>query len=233
VNIVGGVVILLGIGFVLTRTVSLLVRRSGLPLIDDTIVRWMAASRTPATLDAAGDVLGLDRGIYLMIAVTVLAVVLHGRSRVWRTDIVGVLGSIGAFVPLVLISLATSWAAPPARHGAASLLPNQAVVVTVGLCTIAWLLSRRFGWAVAATAWTAATIGLVVVSAARVYVGLSLPSQTIGAVILGGLWVLVFAAAWRSRDRVLSTAEASPAADPDDRGADPSVFAETLAADTA
>jgi undecaprenyl-diphosphatase len=75
-------------------------------------------------------------------------------------------------------------------------------VVTASLGTMAWLLSRRFGWVVGVTAWTTATGGAILVGVARVYVGWSWPSQTVASVLLGALWVLVFVVAWRTRDQV-------------------------------
>ncbi len=213
VNTLGGAALLLVIGFALTWTVNSLVRHSGLPLVDTSIVGWVTARRTSATVDTATDTLSVLRGSYLMVIVAVLAVVLNWRSRVWRTDFVGVLGSIGAIMPLALISLATSWANPSASSRAATLLPNQTVIVTVGLCMIAWLISHRFGWAIGASAWTAAIVGLVLVGAARVYTGWSLPSQTVAAVLLGGLWVLIFVVAWHTRERVIATERRREAVD--------------------
>lgn len=203
VNTLGGAALLLVIGCALTWTVDSVVRHSGLPLVDSPVASWITARRTRATVDTATDTLSILRGSYLMMVVAVLAVVLNWRSRVWRTDFVGVLGSVGAIMPLALISVATAWTGPVDSGKTVGLLPNQTVIVTVGLCMIAWLISHRFGWAVGATAWTAAVIGLMLVGLARVYTGSSLPSQTIAAVLLGGLWVLIFVVAWHTRERVL------------------------------
>jgi undecaprenyl-diphosphatase len=137
-----------------------------------------------------------------MILVGLAAAVLSWRYRGWRVDLVGLLGTGGAIVPLALIALATDWerqagvAAPAGRFG------NQTVVVTASVGMLAWLVSRRFGWGWAVAAWTVAFGIVVVVAAARVYVGWNWPSEVIASALLGGLWVLVFAVAWHTRDRV-------------------------------
>ena len=43
---------------------------------------------------------------------------------------------------------------------------------------------------------------VILVSAARLYVGWDWPSEIVASVLLGALWVIVFAVAWRTRDRV-------------------------------
>jgi membrane-associated phospholipid phosphatase len=105
-------------------------------------------------------------------------------------------------VPLGLIALATDWersawvVAPVGRFG------NQTVVVAASLGMLAWLLSRRFGWGWTVASWTVAVGIVVVVAAARVYVGWSWPSEVIASTLLGGLWVLVFVVAWHTRDQI-------------------------------
>jgi undecaprenyl-diphosphatase len=85
-------------------------------------------------------------------------------------------------------------------------------VVAASLGMLAWLLSRRFGWRLAVPAWTAAAGLVVVVGAARVYVGWSWPSEVIASTLLGALWVLVFMIAWRTRDRARSDSGQAPEA---------------------
>jgi membrane protein DedA with SNARE-associated domain len=217
VNVLGGVLALLAIGYGLTWAVDRLVRHSGLPLVDPLIVRWVEAHREPATTSAAVDVLSVLRGPYLIVAVGLAAVALAwGRFRDWRADLVGLIGTGGAIVPLALIAFATDWERHASWAGTwagpaglrlslarpAGLFGNQAVVVTASVGMLAWLLSRRFGWGWAVAAWTAAFGIAVVVAAARVYVGWSWPSEAIASTLLGGLWVLVFVVAWHTRDRL-------------------------------
>ena len=203
VNVLGGVVALLGIGYALTWAVDRLIRNSGLPLVDPPIVAWVSARREPRVTHAAVDVLSALRGSYLIILVGFVALLLNWRVRIWRADLLGVLGTGGAFVPLALIAVATDWErSPGAAATPAGVFGNQAVVVTASAGMLAWLLSRRFGWRWAVAAWTAALGLVVVVGTARVYVGWSWPSEAIASTLLGGLWVLVFMIAWHTRDRV-------------------------------
>jgi undecaprenyl-diphosphatase len=206
VNVLGGAIALLGFGYALTWAVDRLVRHSGLLLADPLITHWVSARRTAAAVNVATDTLLALRGTFLVVLVGVLAVVLHWRSRVWRADLVGVLGTGGAFVPLVIISLATDWERAPQSTPQVTPQPafflNQTAVVAASLGMLAWLLSRRFGWRIAVPSWTAAAGLVFVVGAARVYVGWSWPSEVVASILLGGLWLLVFVIAWRTRDRV-------------------------------
>jgi len=201
VNVVGGAVVLLGVGYALTWTVDSLVRHSGLLLVDPMVSRWAASHRSPPAVRATTDTLLALRGSFLVILVGLVAIVLNWRSRVWRADLAGVLGTVGAFVPLVIIALVTDWERPANATPRPGFFPNQTAVVATSLGMLAWLLSRRFGWRLAVPAWTAAVGAAVVVGAGRVYIGWSWPSEVIASTLLGGLWVLVFMVAWHTRDK--------------------------------
>jgi hypothetical protein len=109
VNILGGVLVLLFIGYAPTWTVDRLVRHSGLPLVDPPIVEWMKARREPRLVVVAIDLLSALRGSYLMILVGLAAAGLSWHYRGWRANLIGLLGTGGAIVPLALIALATDW----------------------------------------------------------------------------------------------------------------------------
>jgi len=203
VNILGGVVAMFGIGYALSWAVDRLVRGSGLPLVDQPIARWMTAHREPRVVHEAVEILSVLRGSHLIIVVGLIGVALNWRVRIWRADLIGVLGTGGAFLPLAMIALATNWergiGAPASPVGA---FGNQAAVASASAGMLAWLLSRRFGWRWAVAAWTSALGLVVIVVSARVYVGWSWPSEAVASTLLGGLWVLVFMVAWHTRDRV-------------------------------
>lgn len=149
-----------------------------------------------------------------MVAVGLVAVIINWRSRVWKADLVGVLGSVGAFIPLVVISLVSDWEGRPDHAPAPTgVLPNQTAVAAASVGMLAWLLARRYGWRVGVPAWTAALAVVVVVGTARVYVGWSCPSEAVASTLLGGLWVLVFMVAWHTRDR-LRTRQAAAEQEP-------------------
>jgi undecaprenyl-diphosphatase len=202
VNVLGGGAALLGVGYALTWTVDGLVRHSGLLLVDPLLTRWAQAHRSPLAVRATTDTLLTLRGSFLVLLVGLVAIALNWRSRVWRVDLAGVLGTVGAFVPLVIITLVTDWERPPDAAPRPGFFPNQMAVVAASLGMLAWLLSRRFGWRLAVPAWTAAVGAAVVVGAGRVYVGWSWPSEVVASTLLGALWVLVFMVAWHTRDKV-------------------------------
>jgi undecaprenyl-diphosphatase len=202
VNVLGGALVLLGAGYALTWTVDRVVRSSGLPLIDPLINDWVLDRRTAAATEAATVTLSVLRGSVLVVLVGLVAVLLNWRSRVWRADLVGVLGTVGAFIPLVVIALDAEWERSPTSSPAVGLFHNQTTVVTASVGMLAWLLARRFGWRWAVPAWTGAVLVVVLVVTARIYLGWSWPSESIGSILLGSLWVLVFVVAWHTRDRV-------------------------------
>ena len=202
VNVLGGVLALLLVGYALSWVVDRLVRQSGLPLVDPLIAHWVEHRRNPHAVHLARDTLSLLRSSYLVILVGVVAIALNRRTRTWRADLVGVLGSVGAFIPLLILGLASSFAAGPASEPAASVFPNQTVIASASLGMLAWLVARRAGWRVGVAAWLTAVVGSLLVAVARVYLGWSWPSQSVASVLLGWLWVTVFVIAWRTRDRV-------------------------------
>ena len=201
VHVIGGVLALLVVGYALTWAVGALITSSGLPVVDRPIMSWVEDHRTPPTSRAAEVILSVLRGPPLVILVGLVALAINWKSRIWETDLVAALGTMGAFVPLAVIAMVTSWSPPSATQPSGRLFVNQTVVVTASLGMLAWSLSRRFGWVAAVSAWMSAIAGTILVGTARVYLGWNWPSQTLSSVLLGGLWVLVFVVAWRARDR--------------------------------
>jgi undecaprenyl-diphosphatase len=202
VNVLGGVLVLLAVGYGLSWAVDRLVRHSGLPLVDPLIVDWIEPRRSPHATRLARDTLLVLRSSYLVILVGLVAVVLNRRTRAWRADLVGVLGSVGAFIPLLILGLATDWVGTPVNEPVATVFPNQTAIATASLGMLAWLVARRSHWPRGVAAWLTALAGSLLVAVARVYLGWSWPSQSVASVLLGSLWVLVFVIAWRTRDRV-------------------------------
>jgi membrane protein DedA with SNARE-associated domain len=198
INLAAGMALLFVIGLAMAWLVEGVVRHSGLSLIDNAIANGFAERRTPGTAHAADVVIEVLRPQYLVAAVALAAVVLGWRSRAWRGDLVSVVGTAGAFVPLLVLAVVEQ------------LLPErffltQLAVVTASLCTLAWMVSQRTRWPAAVGAWTAATIAVVVVSGARMYVGWNTASQTVTSVLLGALWTAVFMVAWHTRDRATNS----------------------------
>jgi membrane protein DedA with SNARE-associated domain len=202
VNVVLGVWVLLLLGVALAWTTSHLVVSSGFPLIDPLVGRWMASQQTPGLTSGARLTLSVLRGSYLVVFAGLVGLVLNRRPERWRADLLGVLGTVGAFIPLVILALAADWAGVPSA-GEPGFFANQASLATASLGLIAWFVTRwQRGWTVAVSAWMLACGLVVLICGARLYLGLSMPSELAASVLLGGLWVIIFAVAWRTRDRV-------------------------------
>ncbi|QOC91165.1 DedA family protein [Micromonospora craniellae] len=201
-NLAAGVVLLFVVGLVIAWTLRAVVRHSGLALVDGAIAGWFAARRTPDAVEATQAAVSVLRGSSLIVVVAVVALVQAWRHRPWQADLLSVVGTVGAFVPLVVLAVVADLAA----GGRTVLFSTQNVVVTASLCTLAWLLSRGARWPLAVAAWTVAAAGVVAIGGARLYLGVSTASGTVGAVLLGAAWPAVFMVAWATRDRAVTAA---------------------------
>ncbi|GIJ77450.1 undecaprenyl-diphosphatase [Micromonospora phaseoli] len=199
-NLAAGVVLLFVVGLAIAWTLRVVVRHSGLALVDGAIASWFAARRTPDAVEATQTAVSVLRGSSLIVVVALVAAVQAWRHRPWRADLLSVVGTIGAFVPLVVLAAVADLAA----GGRVVLFSTQNAVVTASLCTLAWLLSRGARWPVAVAAWTVAAAGVVAIGGGRLYLGLSTASGTVGAVLLGAAWTAVFMVAWATRDRAVA-----------------------------
>lgn len=216
VNVLLGVGLVLGVGAGLTWAIDALVATSGLPLVDSTIATWVDTLRTPELTDPTVTLLSALRGSFLVIATGIVGLLLNPWPARWRADLLGVLGTVGAFLPLVILAIAADWVRPGAggEAGAGALFPNQVTLVTASVGMIAWLVARRgIRFQARVAAWITAVTIVMLVSAGRVYVGWNWPSEILASTLLGALWVVVFAVAWRTRDRVRAQESTEPDAE--------------------
>ncbi|MGI5519633.1 DedA family protein [Micromonospora sp. CA-259024] len=206
-NLAAGLVLLFAAGFAIAGLLSVAVRNSGLAAVDGAIAGWFAARRTPDAADATMVLVSVVRGSVLIVMVALVAAVLAWRNRPWRADLLSVVGTVGAFVPLVVLAVVAELTGTAPGGGEAAPLPTQNAVAAASFCTLAWLVSRSARWPVAVAAWTAAVVGVLGVGGARLYLGLDTASGTAAAVLLGVLWTVVFMVAWATRDRAVGDRE--------------------------
>lgn len=209
-NLAAGLVLLFAAGLAIAWTLEAVVRHSGLAVVDGLIGHWFAQRRTPGAVDAAVTAASVLRGSVLIAVVALVAAVLAWRNRPWRADLLSVVGTVGAFVPLVVLALVADLTGSGGAGDEAVFLPSQNAVVTASLCTLAWLLSRGARWPVAVALWTAAAAGVVATGGARLYLGWSTASGTATAVLLGAAWTAVFMVAWATRDRAVGGEPSTP-----------------------
>ncbi|MER7442989.1 DedA family protein [Micromonospora avicenniae] len=210
-NLTAGLLLLFAAGLAFAGLLEFVVRNSGLALVDEAIARWFADRRTPGAVEVGLTTVSALRGPVLITLVAVVAVVLAWRQRSWRADLLSLVGTVGAFVPLLVLALAAHLAGSAGSDPDDRLFPTQNAVVTASLCTLAWLLSRNTRWPVAVATWTGAAAGVVYLAGARLYLGLSTASGTVAAVLLGVLWTAVFMVAWATRNRAVGRSAPTPA----------------------
>lgn len=201
-NLAAGLLLLFVAGLAVAWALGVVVRRSGLSVVDGAVADWFAARRTPEVMEVTLAAVSALRGPVVILFVAVVAAVVAWRQRPWRADLLSVVGTVGAFVPLVVLAVAADVVRPD-RSGPPVLFPTQTAVVAASLCTLAWLLSRGARWPVAVAAWTFAAAGAVGVGGARLYLGLSTASSALSGMLLGVAWTAVFMVAWVTRDRAV------------------------------
>lgn len=204
-NLVAGLLLLFLAGLAVAWVLGVVVRRSGLSVVDGAVADWFAARRTPEAVEVALAAVSALRGPVVILFVSVVAAGVAWRQRPWRADLLSVVGTVGACMPLVVLAVAAD-VVQPDRSGPPVLFPTQTAVVAASLCTLAWLLSRGARWPVAVAAWTGAAAGVVGVGGARLYLGLSTASSALSGVLLGVAWTAVFMVAWVTRDRAVGVA---------------------------
>lgn len=202
-NLVLGVAGLFVFGSALGWTIGAVVQHSGLNRVDVGIAAWFAAHRTDGVAAAANASIDVLKGSWLVLVVAAVALLLGWRARAWRGDLVSVIGTAGAFLPLLVLALVAE-NLPRAAPVLQIHFPTQHTVATASLCTLAWLATRRTHWARIVTAWTAAAVAVALVSGARLYLGTNPASGVVTSILIGVLWTMVFMVAWATRDRAAS-----------------------------
>ncbi|WP_200209829.1 DedA family protein [Micromonospora coerulea] len=207
-NLAAGLLLLFTAGLAIAAALEAGVRYSGLAVADGLLADWIADRRTAGVVEVASAAVSVLRGSVLIVVVALVAAVLAWRHRPWRADLLSVVGTVGAFAPLVVLAVVADLTGS-GGSGDAVLFPTQNAVVTASLGTLAWLLSRGARWPVAVAAWTVAVAGVVAIGGARLYLGWSTASGTATSVLLGMAWTAVLMVAWATRDRAVGDRRAA------------------------
>jgi membrane protein DedA with SNARE-associated domain len=203
VNIAFGLGAMFLLGWGVAELTQRVVRTSGLPVLDQPVVRWIGARLDADVAEAARYIVTTLRGSVAVLAVGVVALAAAIRER--RRGAPHWAAPLGAFASLVILGLTVYWAlpetTPPTADPSGAFFPTGHVVVTASIGLLAWMGSRHSTWARAVAAWTTAAVAILLVTVARLYLGVNWPSEAAVSVLLGVVWDVVLIATWRSWER--------------------------------
>lgn len=210
-------------GYLTALLVQSAVVISGMADIDQAATRWVLSGRDPGLARAAAVLVTTVKGaaVLLVALAAALAVMLRRRPGDRRYELIRV---VVLFAPLVVMAAVIDAhqpsAALPDPTRPVLLFPGEHAVVVAGIGMATWLVSYRRGRTGRAVAWTVAAVVVLVLTAARLYVGWSRPSNTVAALLLGVLWATAVIGAWHSSSRLNSGPPPEPVADPGRSGHD-------------
>jgi membrane-associated phospholipid phosphatase len=185
-------VALVAVGWVLAKVVH----DAGIGRADAGVDRWLAGERT-GELNEVTVYTSESGGTLAITALAVVAVALAALAwRRWREPMlvaVAVAGEVGIFL---LVTLMVDRERPPVRHldeaPPTSSFPSGHTAATIALWgALAILASERARSAVVRGLFlTLAVVLPLLVASSRLYRGMHFPSDVLGGVALGGLWLL-------------------------------------------
>lgn len=196
VNLALTVLLAFGLAVVAILTTGHVGTRSGMNIIDRPVARWMLEHRDYHLYGPALELTSILRTSFTVIIAGILAALAaarRGRRRLGGTATILAVG--GAFLPLLILTLALEWIgpvlAPPDPAFAQDLFPKQIAVVTCALGLLAYYIAHRSSWRIAATAWTAAALLCALLALVKIYIGITTTTRTLADLLLGIAWTVL------------------------------------------
>ena len=190
--LVGGLIVAV-IGAALFVTVASHVRSGSTQAFDESVIRWLAAHRTPALDAAMVEITALGTGVVviMIVAVAGLFLVLTGHKY---SAILLLASTFGGIVLNAVLKLGFDRPRPtvivPAVHTASSSFPSgHAMSAAIVYITVGYLAARlhKRKWA----RWlvmTAAFTVIALISVSRMYLGVHYPSDVLAGIVVGLAW---------------------------------------------
>lgn len=172
-------------------------------VVDDSILRWMAAHQSPLATTTALELTALGTGavVIMMTAVSGMFLALTGQRK---AALLLVAATVGGLALNLLLKLhyhrPRPHILPWATNVVSSSFPSghamNAVIVYGTIAYLAARLSRR--WSLRVTTQLLAVLVMIGICASRVYLGVHYPSDVLGGAIIGAAWAVFCMAALES-----------------------------------
>ncbi|WP_432989355.1 DedA family protein [Dactylosporangium sp. CA-233914] len=207
VTLGAGFVLVLAGGWAMTKLTVLAVRLTELSALNGKVADWVAARQQWHAAGRAIAITSMTVTWLFLAGSLIAAVVVTLRRLRQRTSLLEALAALGPVIPLVVLDQAVRRAERP---GAPTQFFSFEAVVTAAVVVLAWSVTRGAGRVRAAAVWAAATAGLLVLAAARIYIGWSAFSDTVASVLLGGFWAVATITVIRIRRAAPRPAQPAP-----------------------
>lgn len=211
------VVVALAVGF--TEVLEDVLEGDGVAGIDQPAARWLATHRD-LWLTTTLREFGRAPGVVVLAAVAVVTIAAAAwRSRSWAPVVFALVGAGGITLAIFTAKALVIRDRPPIPFAVVSAdgfsFPSgHAAGTAVGVCIIAWLLTRWVitPWTGRVVVWTVAIAVAAVMGFSRIYLGVHYVSDVLAGWLLGAAWagaVMVVGSWWISphRARARTTAD--------------------------
>lgn len=179
--------------------VRFVVRYSGLADVDSAVAGWFARSRSGVLIEVAEVGATAVAVVVLASLVVLLPVALFTTVVDRRRALGGVAALLVLAATMMLAGGGGSYSGPPPAGG----FSGSGAAVIAGAGVLCWVFTRRAGWVVATVLWGSVAVTVMVLVAARLYLGWDPISGAAMATVLAAAWVVLLSVAGRDqRERV-------------------------------